>query len=261
MAIRFNYTQRVGLSDDSLSSKIIVDPLHNSSFKLDLDWDISELETKKPFEVIFLVKSLGETIRKGTGLGLPIKGKITIDLNSMRNPLNSIVKMKVVQLDDKNIPLVIATLDENQPILPNNFKPTKSLLRTKIDKTLDVPWKMSFEDGIPTLCVTNKFDLYEPFAVGSPIFDATILPEVVRQVMLWIKFPQEEKDTKYVEGWKTVLEELGCQRDYLDEEMLFELVNEIDIVDLNRRAESAGSAFSNDYDSLGRLVSALVDNS
>lgn len=261
MAIRFNYTRRIELADNVLSSKIVVNPQQPSSFTLDLNWDISYLETKQQFEIIFLVKSLGETIRKSTGLGSPIKGTLSINLQSMRNPLDSIVKMKVVKKDNKNIPLVIATLDEHQPVLPNNIKPRKSLLRTKIDKTLDVPWKMSFEDGIPTLCVTNKYELYEPFAIGSPIFDATILPEVVRQIMLWIKFPQEDKDTRYVEGWKTVLEVLGCQREYLDEELIFADVNEMDVVDLNRRAESAGAAFSNNYDSLGRLVLALVDNS
>jgi hypothetical protein len=261
MAIRFNYTRRIELSDNVLSSKIVVNPQRLSSFTLDLNWDISYLETKQQFEIIFLVKSLGETIRKSTGLGSPIKGTLSIDLQSMRNPLDSIVKMKVVKKDNKNIPLVIATLDEHQPVLPNNIKPRKSLLRTKIDKTLDVPWKMSFEDGIPTLCVTDKYELYEPFAIGSPLFDATVLPEVIRQIMLWIKFPQEDKDTRYVEGWKTVLEVLGCQREYLDEELIFADVNEMDLVDLNRRAESAGTAFSNDYDSLGRLVLALVDNS
>jgi hypothetical protein len=261
MAIRFNYTRRVELPDNVLSSKIVINQQQPSSFTLDLNWDISYLETKQQFEIIFLVKSLGETIRKGTGPGLPNKGTLSIDLQSMRNPLNSIVKMKVIKIDSRNIPLVIATLDEHQPILPNNIKPRKSLLRTKIDRTLEVPWKMSFEDGIPTLCVTNKFELYEPFAIGSPIFDATILPEVIRQVMLWIKYPQEEKDTRYVEGWKTVLEVLGCQRDYLDEELIFADINEMDVVDLNRRAESAGAVFSNNYDSLGRLVSALVDNS
>ena len=245
MAIRFNYTHRVELPDNVLSSRIVPNPQLQESFNLDLAWDISDLETNSPFGIIFLVKSVGETIRKSTGIGLPIKGTLTIDLHSMRNPLNSIVKMKVIQSDERNIPLVIANLDGNQPVLPNNFKPRKSLLRTKIDKTLDVPWKMSFEDGIPTLCVTNKFELYEPFALGSPIFDPAILPEVVRQILLWIKFPQEEKDTKYVEGWKTVLEVLGCQRDYLDEELIFAAIDQMDIADLTTRAESAATAFAN----------------
>jgi hypothetical protein len=261
MAIRFNYTQRIELSDHALSSKLVPNSQQQDSFNLDLVWDISELETNKPFEIIFLVKSVGETIRRGTGFGTTIKGQLSIDLQSMRNPLDSTVKMKVVQLDRRNIPLIIANLDGNQPVLPNNMKPRKSLLRTKIDKTLEVPWRLIFDDGIPTLCVTNKFELYEPLAISSPIFDATVLPEVIRQIMLWIKLPQEEKDTKYVEGWKSVLEILGCERDFLDEEIVFSEIDHADMVDLYRRADSVAATFANDYDSLGRLVSALVENS
>ena len=257
MAIRFNFTNRIDLPDYVLKAKIANKPNSSTEFLLNLQWDLSEYEFIGDFVFVFLAKSIGETRRMVIPLDSNLSGSTEMDLTSMRNPLDCSIQMKLTRLDSMGIPVIVANLDDILPELPNSPLPSKSLLRTKIDSTLEVPWIMKFDEGIPTLCVTNQNELYEYLASKSPIFDALILPEVIRQVLSWIKFPGEEKKTKYVEAWKTVLEQYGCQRQYLDEEFQFADVFEADLKVLEVWAEQASIAFAKDFASIEQLLSAL----
>jgi hypothetical protein len=225
----------------------------SNSFMLDANWDLSEYGLQEPFEVVVLAKALGETIRFGTGKGNNTKGSISLDLKGMRNPLDCRIDLKVTRPDSRGIPVILGVLHNAQPVLPDTSKPKKSLLRTKKDPKLEVPWTMSFEDGLPTLYVSDKAEIYEPMTASSPIFDAIVLPEVVRQIFVWVKLPGEDKDPTYVEGWKSVFEDLGSPREYLDEEMSYSDMAETDFKDMNQRASEISKFFAISYDAIERL--------
>jgi hypothetical protein len=253
MTIKFNYTQRIDFNESSISAKISENGTSSNDFTLDVNWDLSEYGLQEPFEVVVLAKALGETIRVGSGLGEHLKGFTSVDLGGMRTPLDCRIDLKVIRRDARGIPVILGVLHNAQPVLPDTSKPKKSLLRTKKDAQLDVPWTLSFEEGLPTLYVSDKSEIYEALSVSSPIFDAIVLPEVVRQVFIWVKMPGEEKDPTYVEGWKSAFESLGCPRDYLDEEFLYSEISESELKDMNQRALEVSKSFAISYGAIERL--------
>lgn len=257
MAIRLNFTNRIELAERVLKAKITSPSNSPSEYVLTVEWDLTDYDSLGNFDLVFLAKSIGETRRRTAPIASQLVGSMEIDLTSMRNPLESLIQMKLTRADSKGIPVIVANLDDVAPELPISKFHSKSLLRTKIDSKLEVPWIMKFDEGIPTLCVTNKFDLYEYLTGQSPVFDALILPEVIRQVLSWIKFPGEEKKTKYVEAWKNVLDQYGCQRSYLDEEFQFSDLSEPDLKYLEDLADQTSTSFANDFASIDLLLSSL----
>jgi len=253
MTIKLNFTQRIDFSETAVAAKIYEKNANSSSFIVDVDWDLTEYGLMEPIEVVILAKALGETVRAGTGTGNFLKGSTSIDLGGMRNPLDCQIDLKLTRRDARGIPVILGVLRNAQPVLPDTSKPKKSLLRTKKDPQLDVPWALNFEDGLPTLYVSDQSEIYEPLSVSSPIFDAIVLPEVVRQIFIWIKLPGEDKDPTYVEGWKSVFEGLGCPRDYLDVEMNYQEISDNDFKDMNQRALETAKSFAVSYGAIERL--------
>lgn len=215
MSTKVNFTDRLDLNSDIVKSKLTaVDP-SASAYDISISADLRGLNISGKFKVILIHKALGETKRYQSEEQIDLNIDITHSLFGMRNPLEVVSQLEIVQRDVNHIPVIRAMIKNINPDLPGKQTASKSALKTKRDPDLNVPWRLSYSEGYPILHVTDKNGLYDQLFL-TPQFDPLILPEIVRQIFIWLVFDPSEKDAFHVDAWKSIFEQLGCERAFFD---------------------------------------------
>jgi hypothetical protein len=224
MSTKVNFTDRLDLSSENVASKLLINPAVSGAYEISILADLRFLKIPGPFKVVLIHKALGETRRFESVDQSDLLIDVRHSLEDMRNPLEVVSQLEIVQKDASNVPVIRAMIRNINPELPGKQSATKSALKTKRDPDLNVPWRLSYSEGYPILHVTDKNGLYDQLFL-TPQFDPLILPEVVRQVFVWLVFDPSEKDSFHVDAWKSIFEQLGCERAFFD---AFSVPNEED---------------------------------
>jgi hypothetical protein len=241
MSTKLNYTRRLEISPESVAASVVESA--PSIYALQIEWDFSAYELEKGFRLIFVLKAIGETFRHPHKHLDDVKNSLLIPLAGMRNPLDLNIRIKVVSDDVHGVPVVQAQVKTLSPEVPERFSKKRSLLGTKNDDTLAVPWRLYFTDGVPVLHISNQHGLYTILDSQTPEFDPMILPEVVRQIFIWLATSRDDKDVVYSDGWKRVFNQFGCGATFFDSLKEFHELTEAERQDLVNRSYELSDAF------------------
>lgn len=215
MSTKVNFTDRVDLNSDIVKSQLFLRDAVLSEYEVSINVDLRSLKISGQFKVILIHKALGETKRYESDDRTDLNIAIRHSLAGMRNPLEVVSQLEIVQRDVNRVPVIRAMIKNINPDLPGKQSASKSALKTKRDPDLNVPWRLSYSEGYPILHVTDKNGLYDQLFL-TPQFDPLILPEIVRQIFVWLVFDPSEKDAFHVDAWKSIFEQLGCERTFFD---------------------------------------------
>lgn len=215
MSTKVNFTDRIELSAEVVSSTLLITDSVYTEYDVSITADLRSLNILGPFKVILIHKALGQTKRYESDLTSDLNVNIRHSLAGMRNPLEVVSQLEIVQKDLNKIPVIRAMIRNIVPEIPGKQSSSKSALKTKRDPDLNVPWRLAFSEGYPILHVTDKNGLYDQLFL-TPQFDPLILPEIVRQIFIWLVFDPSEKDAFHVDAWKAIFEQLGCDRTFFD---------------------------------------------
>jgi hypothetical protein len=215
MSTKVNFTNRIDLDPTAIKSKLVASSSISGEYEIVMEADLSDVALTGEFIVVLTHKALGETNRYELPGQNDLKINITHPLHGMRNPLEVVSQLEIIQRDAINIPVIRASARNIDPEIPGEQSAKKSALKTKRDPDLNVPWRLDYSEGYPILHVTDKNGLYDQLFL-TPQFDPLILPEVVRQIFNWIVFDPDLKDGFHVDAWKMIFEQLGCERSFFD---------------------------------------------
>jgi hypothetical protein len=215
MSTKLNFTNRVDLEPDCVKTKISPSSSVPNSYEISVMGDLSAANIVGDFTIVLTHKALGETIRYEVKNHSDLNFSIPNQPLNMRNPLDVLTQLEIVQLDQNGIPVIKVSVKNVIPELPGNQSARKSALKTKRDPDLNVPWRLYFTEGYPILHISDKHGLYDQLAL-TPYFDPLILPEVVKQIFNWLIFDPNMKDNTHVDAWKSIFEQLGCDRAFFD---------------------------------------------
>ena len=215
MSTKLNFTNRVDLDPNCVKTKISPSSSVPNSYEISVTGDLSIVNLVGDFTIVITHKALGETVRYEVKQQVDLNFNIANQSLNMRNPLDVSTQIEIVQLDPNGIPVIKASVKNIIPELPGNQSARKSALKTKRDPELNVPWRLYFTDGFPILHISDKHGLYDQLAL-TPYFDPLILPEVVKQIFNWLIFDPSPKDNSHVDAWKSIFEQLGCERAFFD---------------------------------------------
>jgi hypothetical protein len=215
MSTKVNFTNRIDLDATAIKSKLVANSAIAGEYEIAIEADLSDIALTGEFTIVLTHKALGETNRYELPGQDELKINITHPLHGMRNPLEVVSQLEIIQRDSKNIPVIRASVRNINPEIPGEQSAKKSALKTKRDPDLNVPWRLDYSEGYPILHITDKHGLYDQLLL-TPQFDALILPEVARQVFNWVIFDPNLKDSFHVDAWKLIFEQLGCERSFFD---------------------------------------------
>lgn len=215
MSTKVNFTNRIEIDTNLINAKLLVVGQNPDRYEFNLETDLTNIGLAGVFTVVLTHKALGETDRFELPGQTNLNLKIKHNLKAMRNPLDVVSQLELVQFDMNSIPVIRASARNINPEIPGDQSARKSALKTKRDPNLNVPWRMNYSEGYPILHITDKNGLYDQLFL-TPQFDPLILPEVVRQIFMWLIFDPGMKDAFYVDAWKLIFEQLGCERAFFD---------------------------------------------
>ena len=215
MSTKVNFTKRIDLEPESVKAKLVPSPSATGEYDVSVEADLTGIAISGEFTIVLTHKALGETKRFELPGQRDFKISLTNSLHGMRNPLEVVSQLELIQSDSSNIPVIRASVRNINPEIPGKQSAKKSALKTKRDPDLNVPWRLNYSEGYPILHVTDKNGLYDQLFL-TPQFDPLILPEVVRQIFNWLVFDPDQKDNFHVDAWKMIFEQLGCERAFFD---------------------------------------------
>jgi hypothetical protein len=215
MSTKVNFTNRIDLDPTAIKSKLVVNSAIPGEYEISMEGDLSDIALTGEFTIVLTHKALGETNRYELPGQNELRINITHPLHGMRNPLEVVSQLEIIQRDSKNIPVIRASVRNINPEIPGEQSAKKSALKTKRDPDLNVPWRLDYSEGYPILHITDKNGLYDQLLL-TPQFDPLTLPEVARQVFNWVIFDPSLKDSFHVDAWKLIFEQLGCERAFFD---------------------------------------------
>jgi len=216
MSTKLNFTNRMDLDPSFVVAKILVNPHQTSEYEFHIEIDLSAVLLVGEFDIVFTYKAIGETKRVEMKKQSNKQIIATHSLRGMRKPLDVVAYIKIIQLDKNLVPIIRASIRNVIPEVPGNQSAQRSALKTKRDPDLKVPWRLYFTEEYPILHVSDKNGLYDQL-FSTPQFDPLILSEVVRQVFIWLVFDPGSKDQYYVDIWKKIFEDLGCDQAFFDD--------------------------------------------
>ena len=243
MSTKFNYTNRIALAQDVLRAQVLPKVGATDKYEICFDWRLTEYSLPSIYELVFVLKVIGQTHREKVAAVEASTGTFKVDLAEISTPQEITVTMKVVSRDSNGVPIIIAILENFQPEFPKAVSSRRSLLKTTKDSQLSVPWRLQIDDGIPTLHISDRNGVYDKLTLFTPEFDALVLPDVVRQIFLWLVSGDDEMDSIHAEGWKAIFEELGCPRSYFDGLSEFVEMTSVERLDITSRSNEVSEAF------------------
>jgi hypothetical protein len=215
MSTKVNFTKRIDIDPEIVKAKLIPSNPASGEYEVSIEADLTGIAIIGEFTVVLTHKALGETKRFELPGQQEFKISVINYLHGMRNPLEVVSQLELIQPDASNIPVIRASVRNINPEIPGEQSAKKSALKTKRDPDLNVPWRLNYSEGYPILHITDKNGLYDQLLLTSQ-FDPLILSEVVRQIFNWLVFDPDQKDTFHVDAWKMIFEQLGCERAFFD---------------------------------------------
>lgn len=175
----FNYTNRKRIKRENVLIRGFVE---NSSTKVIIErLDLTEIDVPNGGEVILEISSNRNNLRFPVGNVDEIQIGKSIDLGDV--PLEGVTaKIKVVGRSESDNGKLLALCDRLRPEFLNGSQSILPLVPTELG---DLVWKLEIDNETgPELQVNSRFDdLYEVYR--HPVFLATVMPEVVRQIAFW----------------------------------------------------------------------------
>lgn len=210
MSINLNFTNRVDLLPNEVQATYrIKDGL---GIELNLVWELSARGFNQDSTVCIDLTTNGTSQAIRLDLGkLGDKNEWTETVLGIRDPELMKLRFKVVDKGPDGVSRIRGNLDNIRPIDAADTSESRSLLTIIKDDDLGSPWALGFETGEPVLRITGRSDLYGQLRNASAIFFPLVLPEVVRQIFLWVVRDASSEEDELIEKWKTFFTNLGCK--------------------------------------------------
>ena len=213
MPVNYNYTGRIDIDPSCLTANLKVD---SGVYMADLKWAIDEYDIPKTSELIVTFNGVFERHIESLGLVAGGIGEKSIDISSLRRPLDVSLSLKVVVKDAANLPILKAFLDKKRPTIEGVEASSESILESLYDPDLEVPWAVQFDSGRPVLHISNH-DEMGPALHNKPLFDLLVIPAVLEQILEWIVWDESDsKDDDVVEKWKLFFRDLDIDDDFFE---------------------------------------------
>jgi hypothetical protein len=213
----FNYTDRLEIPAQLISARHIV---NEHSHNLQLEWDFTPLAFKASDELVLdvFVRKTSESLRINLGAVDIGKNSIEIDLTKMRNPSNSMIRVKVID-KSSGLPIIRGVIDNFNPELPEDSDSSRSLLPIIKKSGLRTPWELNYDRGVPTLYITDSGNLYHSLRsrVKAEWFFPIIMHKVFEDIFLWIALAQSFENIEKIDKWKKLfIDHYHCPRDFFE---------------------------------------------
>ena len=217
MKKEFNYTDRLEIPVQLVGAKHLST---DYSHLLKLDWDFSTLGFDPTDEIVLdvFVKNTSESLRFDLGEIDSGKGDREIDLISMRNPLSSKIRVKVIN-KSSGLPIIRGVIDNLNPELPEDSDSSRSLIPILRKPGMKTPWELNFDRGIPTLYITDSGNLYQSLRnrVKAEWFYPIIMHRVFEDIFFWVATSDSFENIEKVDKWKNLfIENYHCPRDFFE---------------------------------------------
>ena len=258
MTVTFNYTGRVDIDDSH-----VVGDLRESEGKhvADVAWTLSSYDFPKTARVEIYFQGVYDQIIHSAGeVGLG-DGSASIDLSTLRKPLEATITLKVVIKDARGIPILLGLLTRYRPNQNGSPAMEHSILLTQCDPTLKVPWRVVTSSGRPVLHITDELDLFGKLT-GSGIFMQTVIPSVLEAAFNWLIWETDiERDVESVEDWKSLFVQLEIDASRIDEWIAEEKPEYEDIQNASTALSSAAEKFAERHGLLATLSTYFSEES
>ena len=252
MTVTFNYTGRVEIDQIHFDADIrenagVVEAV--------LRWDLSSYGFSPTAQVDVYFQGVYDQIHFGLCKISDGPGTQSFNLANLRKPLEATVTLKVVEKDERGIPLLLGLLNRFRPKQNGDEIVETSILPTQRDTELPVPWRVQTESGRPVLHISDKHDLYAKLT-NSLLFMTTVIPAVIQSAFEWLVWDTDsDRDEKSVEDWKKKFVAFGIEDSRIEELIALE---EPDFADLRSAAELVQLAIDK-YSTTHDLLKTVAD--
>ena len=217
MKKEFNYTDRLEIPSGMVTSSHVQ---NERSHILKIEWDFSSLGFEVDDQIVcdVFVSASSESLRFDLGLVADGKASKELDIFSMRNPLASRIRLKVIN-KSTGLPIIRGVIDNFYPTLPEDSDSARSLLPILRKADLKTPWELNFDRGIPSLYITDQGNLYKSLKnrVKAEWFFPTIMHKVIEDIFMWIATTESFENAEKIDKWKSVfIDHYNCPRDFFD---------------------------------------------
>ena len=193
-----NYTGRIELTDDEVSFALV--ELDGSNY-LDVSWNLSAHTFSQSSRMKLTVKALYDSLDFDLGTVSTTPGTKRLDITNLRNGLESDLRFVVLSEDSSKIPIISAIKKGAANTLNGIEIPKSSLLETRSNSTLNVPWQLSTDDGRPILELPSNSNLHSQL-LESDFFDPIVVIPVLERIVDWLLWDRSpDKDNAIAEKW------------------------------------------------------------
>jgi hypothetical protein len=253
MLQKINFTGRVDLPMESLDAYI---EKQGPRTILQLDWDFSRFSFDQKAEMWLEIRRAGSYEYRREYLSSFKKrvSSASIDVSNMTDPMNLRLRLKIVS-DGNGKRLLIGTLDNFVPRVPQESSRQKGFLKIVKDDSMEIPWRMKYELGEPVLVISGKKNNYSVLKEESQFFIPAILPEVVRQVCMWAIKDRDRENLVVFSKWERFLVNLGVSPNLFERDESSEDLEDSDFTSL---VEESSISCANEFSRKNGIIE-IVD--
>ena len=253
-AIRMNYTGRIDIQSEEVSATYREE---SGVCTLVVKWLLGHHGLNPGCHLYLGLEGDGTSESRRFALGLlgDGQGEQTLRLTQVRNPELIKIRLKVVENDSSGIPIIKAQGDKISPQSLNSSNQSRSFLKILKTPELTVPWRVDFAEDEPVLQISDKEELFHKLRDTSPIFMPLVLPEVVRQIFVWLATTEVDYNNEVLKEWVLLFEQLTCPRGFIQQDHSSSDAD--DFEEVKRVASFVSEEFAKKFDFIQRISSAF----
>ncbi len=250
-----NYTGRVDLTDEEVSFAFT--ELDGSNY-VDISWDLSSHTFEPSAKMKLTVKSLYDSLDFDLGLVGATPGSTRLNITTLRNGLESSFRFIVVCEDSSNVPIIRAIKNGSANSINGIEVPKSSLLETRSNSTLTVPWQLSTNDGRPILELPSKADLHSQL-LESEFFDPIVVLAVLEGVVDWLLWDRSDSKDNLIAGkWLEFFTQFNVDQEFFLSLMGKETIDVSELADVKSSVSELMSKISGEFN-LQEIISRMLE--
>ncbi len=250
-----NYTGRVELTDDEV--KFAITELDGSNYA-DISWDLSSHTFDVSSKLKLTVSSSYDSLDFDLGTLGTTPGSRRLDITNLRNGLESTLRFVVVSEDASNVPIIRAIMKGPANTLNGIEVPKSSLLETRSNSMLTVPWLLSTNDGRPILELPSNADLHSQL-LESEFFDPIVVIAVLERIVDWLLWDRTDtKDNQIAEKWIEFFMQFGVDQEFFLSSMEKENINMDELADVKSTVNILMTKISSDF-KLQEVITRMLE--
>lgn len=255
-AIRINYTGRIDIQSEEVTATYREEA---GTCVLVVKWLLGHYGLSPDCNLYLGLEGDGTSESRRYELGRlgDGQGEQTLRLTQVRDPELIKIRLKVVENDSSGIPIIKAQGDKISPLNLNASNQSRSFLKILKAPDLTVPWRVAFDEDEPILLVSDREELFHKLRDTSPLFIPLVLPEVVRQVFVWLATSEVDYSSEVLKEWIIFFEHLTCPHGFIQQDRSSRDPEEVE--EVMRVASFVSEEFAKKFE-FNRRISSVFDS-